>query len=176
MRLVAYYKTVFVRILCRVNSFISVVWSPHDHSHGARLREHCLHQLLRNKVKTLRRRPLGFQNPQLPRLWTITFLYGPVSRISDKTQAAKEGCLACFEGPVQMRNSSVDTKIKRRNASSFRLHYALRIQLYGSSELLCFVFDGLFFAGLAIKHLHCKCHHLRQSRYTNYPSCPSPAS
>ena len=34
-----------------------------------------------------------------------------------------------LRGPVQMRNSSVDIKIKRRSASSCRLHYASIIQL-----------------------------------------------
>jgi hypothetical protein len=62
-------------------------------------------------------------------------------------------------GRTQQR---VNMKIKRRNAGSCRLHYAVSIQLYLVEDLLGFVFDGLFFhrehrfffTGLAIEHLH----------------------
>ena len=35
-----------------------------------------------------------------------------------------------LRGPVDTRSQRVNIKIKRRNASSYRLHYALIIQLY----------------------------------------------
>jgi hypothetical protein len=65
------------------------------------------------------------------------FLFISVFRIFDKTQTAKEDRSYILSGRM-------DTKIKRRNASSCRLHYASSIQLYLVEEILCFVFDGLF--------------------------------